>query len=107
MDIFVSRQIKLFFSDAPSIQSPKKLVSMLLLRGTTTTLKCEADGNPFPTFSWHKNSEEISDGFNSTWNSSTLTVTATDGDDFARYVCTAENRVGWDSVAFILHEKGE
>ncbi len=95
-----------FFLDAPSIHFPSlKQVSVKLLRGNSTTLKCIAAANPSPTFTWDKHGEKISAGFNSTWNSSTLTVTPVNDNDFTSYVCTAKNRLGWDSVTFILQEK--
>ena len=70
-------------------------------------LKCVAAANPSPTFTWNKQNEKITVGFNSTWNSSTLTITPVKDNDFTRYVCTAMNRLGWDAVTFILQEKGE
>ncbi|XP_078381404.1 fibroblast growth factor receptor 4-like [Oculina patagonica] len=91
---------------APSIHFPTKRVSVELLRGNSTTLKCVAAANPSPTFSWNKHGEKISDGFNSTWNSTTLAVTPVNDNDFTSYACTAKNRVGWDSVTFILQDKG-
>ena len=80
---------------------------MELLRGNSTKLKCEAAANPSPTFTWHKHREMISVGFNSTWNSSTLTVTPANDEDFTSYACTAKNRLGWDSFTFVLQEKGK
>lgn len=96
------------FSDAPGIHLPRsKQVSMALLRGNSTTLKCVAAANPSPTFTWHKGKNKISDGFHSTWNSSSLKVTPVSNDDFTSYVCTAKNRLGWDLATFDLQEKGE
>ncbi|XP_078381595.1 protein amalgam-like [Oculina patagonica] len=90
---------------APSINFPSKQVTVEILRGNSTTLKCVAAANPSPTFTWHKHREKISVGFNSTWNSTTLTVTPVNDNDLTSYVCTAKNPVGWDSVTFILREK--
>ncbi|KAL9964482.1 hypothetical protein ACROYT_G028129 [Oculina patagonica] len=70
---------------APSIHFPTKRVSVELLRGNSTTLKCVAAANPSPTFSWNKHGEKISDGFNSTWNSTTLAVTPVNDNDFTRF----------------------
>ncbi|KAL9964826.1 hypothetical protein ACROYT_G028517 [Oculina patagonica] len=62
---------------APSIHFPSlKQVSVELLRGNSTTLKCIAAANPSPTFTWDKHGEKIT-----------------------------KNRLGWDSVTFILQEK--
>jgi len=96
------------FSDAPGIHLPhNKQVSMELLRGNSTTLKCVAAANPSPSFTWRKGKHDISDGFNSTWNSSSLKVTPVSNGDFTSYVCTAKNRLGWDSATFDLQEKGK
>ena len=97
------------FLDAPSIHFPSKRVTVTveLLKGNSTELKCEAAANPSPTFTWHKSGEKISVGFNSTWNSSTLTVTPVNDDDFTSYVCTASNSLGSDFRTFVLQEKGE
>jgi len=91
----------------PGIQLPRnKQMSMELQRGNSTTLKCVAAANPLPTFTWRKGKHEISDGFNSRWNSSSLTVTPVSNGDFTSYVCTAKNRLGWDSATFDLQETG-
>jgi len=92
---------------APGIQLPSnKQVSIELVRGNSTTLNCVAAANPSPTFTWRKGKHENSDGFYSTWNSSSLKVSPVSTDDFTSYVCTAKNRLGWDSATFDLHEKG-
>ena len=85
--------------DAPSMRS-KKIISLTVKKGTKVKLRCEADGNPQPTFTWHKNSDLVSSGFNSSWNVSILIVQYTGEEDFARFVCTAKNRVGWDALTF-------
>ena len=96
------------FSDAPSIYLPRnKQVSIELVRGNSTTLKCVAAANPLPTFTWRKGKHEISNGFNSMWNSTSLKVTPMRNGHFTSYVCTAKNRLGWDSATFDLQEKGE
>ena len=82
-------------------------MSIKLIRGNSTTLKCVAAANPLPAFTWRKGKHEISDGFNSTWNSSSLKVTPMRNDDFTSYACTAKNRLGWDSATFYLQEKGK
>ena len=100
--VFLSVSLSHLTSDAPSIHLSSKEI-----KGNSVTLMCKADGNPSPTFRWHKSHKRISEGFNSTWNSSTLMVTPITDDDFTRYVCTAENRVGWDAHTFLLHKKGK
>lgn len=94
-----------FVLDEPRIHFPSNQVSVELVRENSTTLKCIASANPSPVFTWRKQSDKISVGFNSTCNSSTLTVTPVDDDDFTSYVCTAKNELGWDSVTFVLKEK--
>ena len=107
LNLYSYPQINLF-SDAPGIHlPPSKQVSIELVRGNSTTLKCVAAANPSPTFTWRKGKHEISDGFYSTWNSSSLKVTPVSTGDFTSYVCTAKNRLGWDSATFDLQEKGK
>lgn len=89
------------FLDAPRIVHPSKR-----LKGNSITLKCEANGNPSPTFTWRKKDDTIYEGFNTSWNSSALIVTTTEN-DFTFYVCTARNKIGLDSYTFSLHEKGK
>ncbi|XP_067044403.1 fibroblast growth factor receptor 1-like isoform X2 [Acropora muricata] len=84
---------------APSMRS-KKIISLTVKKGTKVKLRCEADGNPHPTFTWHENSYLVSSGFNSSWNVSILILEHTAYKDFARFVCTAKNRVGWDASTF-------
>jgi len=36
-----------------------------------------------------------------------LKVTPVSTGDFTSYVCTAKNRLGWDSATFDLQEKGK
>ena len=93
--------------DAPRIHATNKLVSEHVLKGTLITLKCEADGNPAPTFSWLKDGETISKGIISTRNSSTLTMNLTNDEDFGLYVCKAKNGAGFHTTTFNLHEEGK
>ena len=84
------------------MRSKKKVIPLTVKKRTKVKLKCEADANPRPTFTWHKNSELISSGFNSSWNASILIVQHAGDEDFARFVCTASNRVGWNAMEFII-----
>ena len=77
------------------------------LKGSLISLKCEADGNPPPTFSWRKDKETISKGIISTRNSSTLTMNLTNDEYFGLYVCTVKNGAGTDGATFNLVEKGK
>ena len=93
--------------DAPSMRSKTKVISITVRKGTEVRLACQADGNPQPTFTWHKNSDLVSSGFNSSWNVSILVVQHTGDEDFARFVCTAKNRVGSDALTFVVqHARG-
>ncbi|CAH3188569.1 unnamed protein product [Porites evermanni] len=85
------------------LYAPRIVYASKRLKGSLITLKCEANGNPSPTFSWRNKNERIYKGFNTSWNSSSLIVTQRN--DVTLYVCTATNKIGWDSYAFSLHEK--
>ncbi|XP_044179925.1 hemicentin-1-like [Acropora millepora] len=92
---------------APSMRSKTKVISINVSKGTEVRLACEADGNPQPTFTWHKNSDLVSSGFNSSWNVRILVVQYAGDEDFALFVCTVKNRVGWDALTFyVQHAKG-
>ncbi|XP_068731747.1 fibroblast growth factor receptor 1-like [Montipora capricornis] len=90
---------------APSIHASNKIVSLTVKKGTKIRLKCEADGNPKPQFVWRKNSDIISSGFNSSRNSSILTLHYESEEEFARFVCIAKNKVGWDALTFNVHRE--
>ncbi|XP_068731751.1 fibroblast growth factor receptor 1-like isoform X2 [Montipora capricornis] len=90
---------------APSILASPKTVSLTVNKGTKIRLRCEADGNPKPQFVWHKNSDIISSGFISSGNSSILTQHHAGEEEFARFVCTAKNRIGWDALTFNVHRE--
>ena len=79
------------------------------LKGTLISLKCEADGNPPPTFSWRKDKETISKGIISTRNSSTLTMNLTNDEDFGLFVCKVKNGAGFHATTytFNLDEEGK
>ncbi|CAH3157631.1 unnamed protein product [Porites lobata] len=85
------------------LYAPRIVHSSKRLKGSLIALKCEAKGNPSPTFTWRNEYERIHEGFNTSWNSSSLIVTQKN--DVTFYVCTATNKIGSDSYAFSLHEK--
>ena len=91
--------------DVSFLDAPRIVHSSKRLKGSLITLKCEANGNPSPTFTWRNKYERIYEGFNTSWNSSSLIVTQKN--DVTFYVCTATNKIGSDSYAFSLHEKGK
>ena len=81
-------------------------MSVRLTRGDSITLKCTADANPQPAFTWHTQGAEIKQG-SYTSNSSSLVVTPINDGDFTSYVCIANNEIGIDSVTFMVNEKGK
>ena len=89
------------------MRSKTKVISLTVKKGTEVRLKCEADGNPLPTFTWHKNSFLVNSSFNSSWNVSILVVQPKSEEDFVRFECTAKNRVGEDAMEFnVQQERG-
>ena len=105
--IRLRNEVIVFFvkCDVPFLDAPRIVYASKRLKGSLITLKCEANGNPSPTFSWRNENERIYEGFNTSWNSSSLIVTQRN--DVTLYVCTATNKIGWDSYTFSLHEKGK
>ena len=103
-----NKVIVLIFSvkcDVSLLDAPRIVHSSKRLKGSLIALRCEANGNPSPTFTWRNEYERIYEGFNTSWNSSSLIVTQKN--DVTFYVCTATNEIGSDSYAFSLHEKGK
>ncbi|KAM7440771.1 hypothetical protein ABFA07_010086 [Porites harrisoni] len=86
------------------LYAPRIVHSSKRQNGSLITLKCEANGNPSPTFTWRNKNERIYEGFNTRWNSSSLIVTQRN--NVTLYVCTATNKIGSDSYVFSLPEKG-
>ncbi|XP_068691325.1 proto-oncogene tyrosine-protein kinase receptor Ret-like isoform X3 [Montipora foliosa] len=107
MHVYSSTRIIASLNDAPNILASPKTVSLTVNKGTKIRLWCEADGNPKPQFVWHKNSDIISSGFISSGNSSILTLHHAGEEEFARFVCTAKNRIGWDALTFNVHREKE
>ena len=105
--IRLRNEVIVFFvkCDVPFLDAPRIVYASKRLKGSLITLKCEANGNPSPTFSWRNKNERIYEGFNTSWNSSSLIVPQRN--DVTLYVCTATNKIGSDSYAFSLHEKGK
>ena len=95
------------FLDAPSMRSKTKSISLTVKKETEVRLECHADGNPQPTFTWHKNSVLVNSSFNSSRNVSILIIQLKSDEDLARFVCTAKNGVGRDSMEFnVQQERG-
>ena len=91
--------------DVSFLDAPRIVHSSKRQKGSLITLKCEANGNPSPTFTWRNKNERIYEGFNTSWNSSSLIVTQRN--NVTLYVCTATNKIGSDSYVFSLPEKGK
>ena len=71
-----------------------------------TKLRCEAEGVPAPDIIWTRNDITISP-LKSQPGVREIMITPKNANDFGDYVCTAKNRLGWDSATFDLQEKGE
>ena len=65
-----------------------------------TSLKCAVNANPPANFTWFKDDRPILDGFNSSQDISTLTLTPKTAGDFGLYSCKATNNKGsaWHNI---------
>ncbi|XP_043559592.1 pro-neuregulin-2, membrane-bound isoform-like isoform X2 [Chiloscyllium plagiosum] len=79
----------------------KKLKNQTLLEGQKLSLKCEAVGNPRPTYKWFKDGREIKKNkeirIKSGKKNSRLQINKLKVEDAGEYTCEAENALGKDT----------
>ncbi|XP_067852414.1 pro-neuregulin-2, membrane-bound isoform-like isoform X1 [Heptranchias perlo] len=79
----------------------KKLKNQTLLEGQKLSLKCEAAGNPRPTYKWFKDGTEIKKNkeirIKTGKKSSRLQISKLKVEDAGEYTCEAENALGKDT----------
>ena len=78
-----SYDLHVCFTDGPSITNIVSLPEVLV--NQTLTLKCEAHGDPLPSYTWQHNGKNIS--HNSVYIKSSVTT-----EDSGSYTCIATNR---------------
>uniref|UniRef100_A0A2K5DVB6 Neural cell adhesion molecule 1 n=1 Tax=Aotus nancymaae TaxID=37293 RepID=A0A2K5DVB6_AOTNA len=95
----------LFIVDAPKLQGP---VAVYTWEGNQVNITCEVFAYPSATISWFRDGQLLpSSNYSnikiySTPSASYLEVTPDSENDFGNYNCTAVNRIGQESLEFIL-----
>ncbi|GCB62615.1 hypothetical protein scyTo_0009555 [Scyliorhinus torazame] len=79
----------------------KKLKNQTLVEGQKLSLKCEAVGNPRPTYKWFKDGREIKKNkeirIKTGKKNSRLQINKLKVEDAGEYTCEAENALGKDT----------
>ncbi|KAF2366197.1 Fibronectin type III [Trinorchestia longiramus] len=65
-------------------------------------LACTAEALPVPSFTWHRNNEDISSKATQTGSTSLLVLRNVTSSDTGRFLCKAKNDVGEDSANFTV-----
>uniref|UniRef100_A0A087XAN6 Neuregulin 2b n=1 Tax=Poecilia formosa TaxID=48698 RepID=A0A087XAN6_POEFO len=77
-----------------------------LLEGGKMYLKCEASGNPSPSFRWYKDGRELQKGrdlkIKTNVKNSKLQITRVRLEDSGNYTCVAENTLGQENATSII-----
>uniref|UniRef100_A0A673BXF9 Neuregulin 2b n=1 Tax=Sphaeramia orbicularis TaxID=375764 RepID=A0A673BXF9_9TELE len=77
-----------------------------LLEGDKLYLKCEASGNPSPSFRWYKDGHELQKGrdlkIKTNKKNSKVQISRVRVEDSGNYTCVAENSLGQENVTSII-----
>ncbi|XP_026135985.1 neuregulin 2b isoform X2 [Carassius auratus] len=88
--------------DCASAPKVKPMDSQWLLEGKKLTLKCEAVGNPNPSFNWYKDGSQLRKRkdvkIKSNKKNSKLHISRVRQEDSGNYTCVAENSLGRENA---------
>ncbi|XP_056106164.1 neuregulin 2b isoform X2 [Rhinichthys klamathensis goyatoka] len=88
--------------DCASAPKVKPMDSQWLLEGKKLTLKCEAVGNPSPSFNWYKDGSQLRKRkdvkIKSNKKNSKLHISRVRQEDSGNYTCVAENSLGRENA---------
>uniref|UniRef100_A0A8C1FK93 Neuregulin 2b n=1 Tax=Cyprinus carpio carpio TaxID=630221 RepID=A0A8C1FK93_CYPCA len=88
--------------DCASAPKVKPMDSQWLLEGKKLTLKCEAVGNPSPSFNWYKDGSQLRKRkdvkIKSNKKNSKLHISRVRLEDSGNYTCVAENSLGRENA---------
>ncbi|KAM9833181.1 neuregulin 2b isoform 2-T2 [Syngnathus typhle] len=92
--------------DCASVPKLRLMPGQSLMEGDKLYLKCEASGNPSPSFRWYKDGHELQRARdlrikNNKKNSKVL-ISRVRVEDSGNYTCVAENSVGQENVTSII-----
>ncbi|XP_051514312.1 pro-neuregulin-2, membrane-bound isoform-like isoform X2 [Myxocyprinus asiaticus] len=88
--------------DCASAPKVKPMDSQLLLEGRKLTLKCDATGNPSPSFNWYKDGSQLRKRkdvkIKSNKKNSKLHINRVRLEDSGNYTCVVENSLGRENA---------
>ncbi|XP_014848652.1 neuregulin 2b isoform X1 [Poecilia latipinna] len=92
--------------DCASAPKLRPMRGQSLLEGGKMYLKCEASGNPSPSFRWYKDGRELQKGrdlkIKTNVKNSKLQITRVRLEDSGNYTCVAENTLGQENATSII-----
>ncbi|XP_038843444.1 pro-neuregulin-2, membrane-bound isoform-like [Salvelinus namaycush] len=91
-------------SNAPKL---KRLRNLMVDEGSRLTVKCEATGNPSPTYKWFKDGSELKKSrevkIKSSQKNSRVQISRAKLEDSGNYTCVAENLLGNSNSTSTVH----
>ncbi|XP_077434461.1 pro-neuregulin-2, membrane-bound isoform-like isoform X1 [Vanacampus margaritifer] len=92
--------------DCASVPKLRLMRGQSLMEGDKLYLKCEASGNPSPSFRWYKDGHELQRGrdlrIKTNKKNSKVLISRVRVEDSGNYTCVAENSVGQENVTSII-----
>ncbi|KAF3837991.1 hypothetical protein F7725_009759 [Dissostichus mawsoni] len=92
--------------DCASAPKLRLMRGQVLVEGEKLYLKCEASGNPSPSFRWYKDGHELQKGrdlkIKTNKKNSKLQISRVRVEDSGNYTCVAENSLGQENATSII-----
>ena len=92
--------------DPPAILLKSRKQTITSPLNVPVSLKCPAEGNPTPTFSWYRSAQRARSINIKMSIESVLEIVPREDSDFTLYTCKVSNSIGSDTVEYILRQKG-
>ncbi|XP_030648648.1 neuregulin 2b [Chanos chanos] len=93
--------------DCASAPKLKPLSAQVVLEGSELVLKCEATGNPSPSFRWYKDGSELRKSkdvkIKSKKKNSKIQINRVRLEDSGNYTCVVENTLGKENSTSFVH----
>ncbi|KAM4555561.1 neuregulin 2b isoform 3-T3 [Odontesthes bonariensis] len=92
--------------DCASAPKLRQMRGQSLMEGDKLYLKCEASGNPSPSFRWYKDGHELQKGrdlkIKTNKKNSKVQISRVRVEDSGNYTCVAENSLGQENATSII-----
>uniref|UniRef100_A0A667ZPB2 Neuregulin 2b n=1 Tax=Myripristis murdjan TaxID=586833 RepID=A0A667ZPB2_9TELE len=93
--------------DCASAPKLRPMRGQSLMEGDKLYLKCEASGNPSPSFRWYKDGHELQKGrdlkIKTNKKNSKVQISRVRVEDSGNYTCVAENSLGQENATILGH----